>query len=519
MPREFNLTLPPAGGDEKEAILRALRRRGKLFPESGAFVQIAQKSLDARRGTVRWHYRLRVFASGEERPEPFHPGYRCVNRAEPVYIVGTGPAGLFCALRLLELGRKPVLLERGREVGLRKRDVAAISREHRVDPDSNYCFGEGGAGTFSDGKLYTRSKKRGDIGKILQTLVWHGAPPEILYDSNPHIGTDRLPGVIKKIRNTILEHGGEFHYQTRLTGLLSMAGRFSGFTTEPGGRINAHCLVLATVHSARDVYELLAREGVRLEMKGFAIGVRVEHPQELIDRIQYHGFKNIPGVPAATYRLAARAGKRGVYSFCMCPGGFIVPSATSPGEVVVNGMSPWRRNSPYANAGIVTEITEEDIPAVSRHGVLAGMKFQENLEKQAWFEGGKTQQAPAQRLTDFLENKRSVSLPSCSYFPGLQPSPLHEWLPPFICERLKQGFRLFDEKMRGFITSEAVLVGVESRTSSPVRVVRDAGNHSSVSCEGLFPCGEGAGYAGGILSSAIDGQNMADKVHAWLSRG
>ncbi len=508
--------LPPGQATEMDAIRNVLLERHGIPPEEMGAIEILRRSLDARRGKVRWQYRVRVYAPDEGDMPLFQPVYRDVHRAEPVFIVGTGPAGLFCALRLLELGLKPVLFERGQDVHRRKRDVALISREFRVDPDSNYCFGEGGAGTFSDGKLYTRASKRGDVRKILRVLAWHGAPLEILYDAHPHIGTDRLPGVIERIRETITGFGGEIHFGSRLTEIRLHSGKLRGIGLNSPENHSAGVLVLATGHSAKDVYELLHRNNIRIEAKGFAMGVRVEHPQELINQIQYHGPDHPAGLPAAAYQLTARAGKRGVYSFCMCPGGFILPSATSAGEVVVNGMSPYRRNSAFANSGIVTEIREQDIPHTSRYGVLAGLKYQEGLEKDAWYQGGKTQQAPAQRLSDFMDSRHSATLPTCSYFPGVRSSSLHEWLPEDIRENLRAGFRQFDRQMKGFITREALIVGVESRTSSPLRIPRDPENYMSVSCEGLFPCGEGSGYAGGILSSAMDGENTADRVASFL---
>ncbi len=510
MIRKVNIvTDPETAADEQKLKKLAAKSAGTDVNDLSGF-RICRRSIDARHRYIRINLEILVADGGSElQPEimPFRPVN--VERSREVIIIGAGPAGLFAALRLIELGLRPVLLERGKDVSHRKRDVAAISRQHMVNPDSNYCFGEGGAGTFSDGKLYTRSHKRGNNLRVFELLCHHGANPVILYDSHPHIGSDKLPAIIRNIRKSITDAGGVILFDTKVEDFIIDGNSIRGVITSGNRRFYADYVILATGHSARDVFDILFRHSAEICFKPFAAGVRVEHPQELIDYIQYHGRPGGNYLPAASYSLASQVEGRGVYSFCMCPGGFIVPSATSPEEVVVNGMSPSARNSPFANSGIVVEVRADDLPGT---GPLAGVLFQAEMEHMAWEQGGKKQTAPAQRLADFVAGKISSTLPPVSYLPGITSSALHEWLPDFICRRLKEGFKIFGSKMKGFLTNEAVILGVESRTSSPVRILRDEKTLQHVSISGLYPCGEGAGYAGGIVSSAVDGIRVAEAV-------
>ena len=420
-------------------------------------------------------------------------------------------------MRLIELGLKPIVIERGKNVSERKRDLALLNRNNPVNPESNYAFGEGGAGTFSDGKLYTRSTKRGDFRKILGVFVHHGAQPDIMIDAHPHIGTDRLPGVIKKMRETILESGGEVLFNTKVENLILENQKAKGIVTQNGEKINGAAVILATGHSARDVYYFLHKNNIALEAKTWAMGVRVEHPQHLIDQIQYHSPEGRGEfLPAATYSLTCQVENRGVYSFCMCPGGFIVPAMTNANEMVVNGMSPSRRSSPFANSGMVVEIRPEDIGEYQNHGVMGGLEYQKELERLAYINGGSGIVAPAQGLADFVNGRLSFDLPESSYVPGTLSSPMHFWLPDHIGQRLRKGFEQFGKQARGFISNEAMILGVESRTSSPVRIPRKADTLQHTCIDGLFPCGEGAGYAGGIASSAIDGERCAEKTWEFI---
>ena len=484
--------------------------------------RIVRRSIDARNDII-YRYRVEVYKPDEEMTEYKLEEYKDVSSAEPVIIIGAGPAGMFAALRLLMKGLKPVILERGKDVHARKFDMAKLSREGIVNPDSNYCFGEGGAGTFSDGKLYTRSSKRGDIREVLHQLVRFGADPSILIDAHPHIGSDKLPIVVENIRNCIVEHGGEYHFDSRVTDIVKLDdGSFNVIVNTPDSSCHpepsegsvtytAKKVILATGHSARDIYEMFDRKGWELQAKGFALGVRVEHPQSLINKIQYHG-KYQPYMPTAEYSFVTQVLERGVFSFCMCPGGILVPAATAEGELVLNGMSNSQRNSKWANSGVVVQIEPEDFPEYAQYGALALLRFQQDIEKKM-FEYTGSLKAPAQRMMDFCRRIPSANLPKSSYHPGVENAPLHELLPEHVSLRLKYAFpEIGNKKMHGYYTNDALVLGVESRTSSPVRIPRDSETLEHTQIAGLYPCGEGAGYAGGIVSSALDGINCAAKI-------
>lgn len=475
-------------------------------------VKILRKSIDARKKDILVNLKVGVFLFGES-PENLLEKYvyKQVSDHRRVVVVGAGPSGLFAALRLIELGIKPIILERGKNVSDRKRDVALLSREHLLNPESNYCFGEGGAGTFSDGKLYTRSNKRGDISRILEIFHIHGASEDILFEARPHIGTDKLPKIIENIRNTIINCGGEVHFNTRVDDIIVENNKIVAVKTSTGKDFVADAFIFATGHSADDTYQMLNNHKVKMETKGFAVGVRVEHPKDLINEIQYKR-KNFEYLPTASYSVVCQVEDRGVYSFCMCPGGTIVPSATAEKQTVVNGMSGSLRNNRFSNSGIVVEIRPEDLPSFDKDDALCGLKFRQNLEFQSYINGNSSQSAPGQRLDDFVKGRISSSLPESSYVPGNVISPVHFWLPEMIGKRLQEGFKQFDKKMKGFVTQEAMVMSVESRTSSPVRIVRDEENLSSITLSNMFPCGEGAGYAGGIVSSAMDGESVAQKA-------
>ena len=475
-------------------------------------VKVLRKSIDARKKDIIFNYKVAVYIQ-EQVPEKsdYIFEYKDVSNAKEVHIVGFGPAGMYAALRCIELGYKPIILERGKNVQNRRRDIKAINRDHVVDEDSNYCFGEGGAGTYSDGKLYTRSLKRGDVRRIFENLVFHGATEQILVDAHPHIGTNKLPKIIENIRENILKFGGEIYFETKVTDFIIKNKKLHTIQLHNGKEMTVNAVILATGHSARDVYELLHKKEIRIKAKSFAMGVRVEHPQEIIDQIQYHcSGERDELLPAAAYSLVQQVNNRGVYSFCMCPGGFIVPAATASGEVVVNGMSPSRRNNKFANSGIVVELDiDKDFKKYDHFGELRGLEFQKDLEKIAFLAGGRTQAAPAQRLVDFVDGKLSTDLNETSYQPGLKSAPMHSLLPKIIGSRLRKGFAGFGKKMHGYYTNEANIVGVESRTSSPINIPRKE-NLEHIDIEGLFPCGEGGGYAGGIVSAAMDGERCAE---------
>ena len=514
MSKLVQLVLPPEKAADEKIIRQLAGSLSGISQSEIVSLRIIKRSVDARKKNIFINLVIEVFSENDHRSFEIPPfKWQNVSSNPEVIIVGAGPAGLFASLRLIELGLRPVIIERGKDVSSRKKDIARISRDQIVNPDSNYCFGEGGAGAFSDGKLYTRSKKRGNNTRILELLCLHGAAENILYEAHPHIGTDKLPGIISRIRKSIVEAGGIFLLEKKVTDFIVINNRMDGVYTSGSEKYHSSNVILATGHSARDVLEILKKHKGMLEAKSFAMGVRVEHPQELIDSLQYHGSHRGRHLPAASYSLVKQVDGRGVYSFCMCPGGFIVPSATSQEEVVVNGMSPSGRNSPYANSGIVVEIRPGDLGKYSKYDEEAGIEFQKELEMEAWVRGGGTQRAPAQKLADFVSGKFSDSLPKVSYFPGVTSSPLHEWLPEIIGDRLKAGFKLFDKLIKGFITNEAVILGVESRTSSPIRLPRNPETFEHIGISGLYPCGEGSGYSGGIISSAIDGMRVADAIY------
>ena len=481
-------------------------------------VKVLRKSIDARKKKILFNYKVAVYIE-EKIPEKsdYIFDYKDVSNAKEIHIIGFGPAGMYAALRCIELGYKPIVLERGKKVQERRRDLKAINQDHIVNNDSNYCFGEGGAGTYSDGKLYTRSLKRGDVRRIFENLVFHGATEQILVDAHPHIGTNKLPKIIQNIRENILKFGGEIHFEARVIDFVIENQKLQAVQLQNGKEISVNSVILATGHSARDIYKLLHKKNIALKAKSFAMGVRIEHPQQIIDQIQYHcSGERDELLPAAAYSLVQQIKNRGVYSFCMCPGGFIVPAATANREIVVNGMSPSRRNNKFANSGIVVELDiDRDFKKYEKFGALKGLEFQKDLEKIAFFAGGRSQKAPAQKLVDFVDGKISSDLNETSYQPGLNSAPLHSLLPKIIGSRLRKGFVRFGQKMHGYYTNEANIIGVESRTSSPVNIPRKT-NLEHTEIEGLFPCGEGGGYAGGIISAAMDGERCAEAVIAKL---
>ncbi len=513
MNTKLSIYVDPDHIDSLQVIPDLIRKQLDLPADTDLEYVIRRKSIDARKKRPQFLLDIEVFSPETlQKKTPFQVNFKPVSPDYRVVIVGAGPAGYFAALELLEQGIRPILLERGKDVTSRRKDIQQLHAKGIVNPHSNYCFGEGGAGAYSDGKLYTRSHKRGDIGKILSLMVAHGAPEDILIDAHPHIGSNRLPRVVKSIRETILSHGGEIYFDSWVTDLIVEGGRATGVWVEGKGKIAADAVILATGHSARDIFELLNRKNIRIEPKPFALGVRVEHPQSLIDRIQYHHSPRHPRLPAASYRLVEQVEGRGVFSFCMCPGGFIVPASTAPGELVINGMSLAARDAPFSNSGVVVEVRLEDIDAASEKGPLAAMDFQKKLEQRAFQAGGSGLLAPAQRMTDFAAGKLSPSLPISSYKPGIVSAPVHELLPEGIRRRLQAAFQAFDRKMKGYYTGEALVLAIESRTSSPVRIPRDENTLMHPQVEQLYPCSEGAGYAGGIVSAALDGQRVARRI-------
>lgn len=484
--------------------------------------RVVRRSIDARQKNIKVNLTITLYQN-EIKPPLINTenNYQNVQQKPQVIIVGAGPAGLFAGLRLIELGIKPIILERGQDVRARRRDLAAINREQIVNPESNYCFGEGGAGTYSDGKLYTRSHKRGDILRVLEILVQHGASEDILIDAHPHIGTNKLPTIVQNMRETILKYGGEMYFNTKVTDFIIEKDKMKGVVTADKKTWEGRAVILATGHSARDIFSLLEQKNIDLEFKPFALGVRIEHPQKLIDKVQYHCEDRGEYLPASSYSLVSQVNykgkQRGVFSFCMCPGGFIVPSATENGEIVVNGMSPSRRNSKFANSGIVVSVDEDDLKSFKSFGALAGVAFQQSIEQKACQLAGNSQKAPAQKMADFVQKKHSNELLDCSYQPGLTSVVLDEVLPDFIAHTLREGFIDFGKKMKGYLTNEAQIIGVESRTSSPIRIPRNPITCEHIKIANFFPCGEGAGYAGGIMSAAMDGEKCAENLTLLLA--
>ena len=501
--------MPEVAADSDKIKRHLLEEKGV---EGINAIRILKRSIDARQRTIFVNLTVRAYINEQPEELAYTPvQYQDVSDKPQVVVVGAGPGGLFAALRLIELGLRPIVIERGKDVHQRKLDIANISRNQIVDGESNYSFGEGGAGAYSDGKLYTRSKKRGNVEKILNVFCQHGASTDILVDAHPHIGTDKLPGVIENMRKTILRCGGEVHFQTRMDAIIIRQNKVVGILTQTGEEFMGP-VILATGHSARDVYAWLYANGVEIEAKGIAVGVRLEHPSHRIDQIQYHrGEGRGKYLPAAEYSFVTQVRGRGVYSFCMCPGGIVVPAATGPEQIVVNGMSPSHRNTAWSNSGMVVELRPEDINDLD-DTPLKMMRYQADLERLCWMQGNYKQTAPAQRMADFVNGRLGSSLPESSYAPGLIPSPLHFWMPDFIADCLRDGFRHFGKQSHGFLTNEAIVIGVETRTSSPVRILRDNDSLQHVRVQGLFPCGEGAGYAGGIVSAAIDGERCAEAL-------
>ena len=514
MPQELLLQVSPEIAVSEQLLKEYVAKLIRVSTNEIKHISILKRSIDARQKAIKMNLKVIIYFQGDEFIEEKIqlPDYKNVSNAQEVIVVGAGPAGLFAALQLIELGLKPIVIERGKDVRGRRRDLKAINLNHSVNEDSNYCFGEGGAGTYSDGKLYTRSKKRGDVTRILELLVAFGASADILIEAHPHIGTNKLPQIIQDIREKIIEMGGRVLFETRLTDILIKNNEVQGIVTQSGETILANKIILATGHSARDIFELLDRKKVFIEAKPFALGVRAEHPQTLIDSIQYSCDYRGEHLPPAPYSIVKQVGGRGMYSFCMCPGGVIAPCATSPGEVVTNGWSPSKRDQATANSGIVIELKLEDFKSFAKFGALAGLEFQKSIEQKAWHLAGESQKVPAQRMVDFTQNKVSSDIPKTSYVPGTTSVELGQVFPGFLSQILREGFSEFGKSMRGYLTNEAILHAPESRTSSPVRIPRDSISLEHLQIKGLYPCGEGAGYAGGIISAAIDGEKCALKI-------
>ena len=512
MVKEIQLRINLIEERKEDILLYKSSKKLNLNKNEISGIKILRKSIDARKKDIIFNYKVAVYINEEinEKSE-YNFDYKDVSNAKEVHIIGFGPAGMYAALRCIELGYKPIVLERGKNVQERRRDIRAINQEHIVNENSNYCFGEGGAGTYSDGKLYTRSLKRGDVRKIFESFVYYGATEQILIDAHPHIGTNKLPKIIQKIRDTIIKFGGEIYFNTKVVDFVVTNKTLKAIRLENNDELNVHSVILATGHSARDIYNLLYKKNISIKAKSFAMGVRIEHPQQIIDQIQYNCDTDRDSLlPAAAYSLVNQVNDRGVYSFCMCPGGFIVPAATAAGEVVVNGMSPSKRNNKFANSGIVVELDiDKDFKKYEEYGPLKGLEFQKDLEKISFYAGGRSQTAPAQRVTDFVEGRLSSSLNDTSYQPGLKSAPLHSLLPKTIGSRLRKGFMEFGKKMNGYYSEEANIIGVESRTSSPINIPRNE-DLEHIHIKGLFPCGEGGGYAGGIVSAAMDGERCAE---------